>query len=260
MVEINPRIQERRIEIIRAKGKRRLRILLMVVLLVLLSLAAVLISKSSLLDVDEVVVLGAESELEKLIVTIANIPESKPLLEVDTQAISERIKRIPNVKGAKVSRSFGGKVTISVTLRKPSVLLSNIGQWFLIDLDGRVLERLPELPSNLEYPIVEANIKDLKVGEWVPEQVLFAIELAANLPSVLLADIAFVSLDEGIELMLFGEGKILLGDSEALESKILAASTILEQVDLAELIHIDVRTPDKPVLCRAVECSYDSYQ
>ena len=259
MVEINPRIQERRIEIIRAKGKRRLRILLTVVLSVLLSLAAVLISKSSLLDVDEVVVVGADSELEELIVAIANIPKSKPILEVDTQSILERIKRIPNVKGAKVSRSFGGKVTISVTLRKPSVLLSNLGEWFLVDLDGRVLERVSELPPNLEYPIVEGNFDGLKVGEWVPEQALYAIELAANLPSVLLADISFVSTNEGIELMLFGEGKILFGDNEALESKILAASTILEQVDLAELIHIDVRTPDKPVLCRAVECSYDSY-
>ena len=259
MVEINPRIQERRIEINRAKGKRRLRILLTVVLSVLLSLAAVLISKSSLLDVDEVVVVGADSELEELIVAIANIPKSKPLLEVDTQSILERIKRIPNVKGAKVSRSFGGKVTISVTLRKPSVLLSNLGEWFLVDLDGRVLERVSELPPNLEYPIVEGNFDELKVGEWVPEQALFAIELAANLPSVLLADISFVSTNEGIELMLFGEGKILFGDNEALESKILAASTILEQVDLAELIHIDVRTPDKPVLCRTVECSYDSY-
>ena len=231
----------------------------MAVLLVLLLLAAVLISKSSLLDVDEVVVVGVDSQLEELIVTVANIPKSKPLLEIDTQAISTRIKKIPSVRDAKVSRSFGGKVTISVTLREPSVLLSNLGQWFLIDLDGRVLERVPELPPNLEYPIVEGNFDNLKVGEWVPDQALFAIELAANLPPVLLADISFVSLSEGIELILFGEGKILFGDDKALESKILAASTILDQVDLAELIHIDVRTPDKPVLCRSSECSYDSY-
>ena len=109
MVEINPRIQERRIEIIRAKGKRRLRILLTVVLLGLLSLAAVLISKSSLLDVDEVAVVGADIEMEELIVTVANIPKSKPILEVDIQAISARVKRIPNVKDAKVSRSLGVK-------------------------------------------------------------------------------------------------------------------------------------------------------
>ena len=258
MTDIDPRIQERRIEIIRAKGKKRLRILLMLVLLILISLAAVLISKSSLLDVNEVVVIGVDSELEELIVAVANIPESKPLLEVDTGAISTRIKKIPIVKSVKVSRSFGGKVTVSVTLRKPSVLLSNSGQWFLIDLDGRVLERVPELPSSLDYPIVEGDFNDLKVGEWVPEQALFAIELAANLPPVLLADVSFVSPGDEIELMLFGEGKILFGDSEELESKILAASTILDQVDLTELIHIDVRTPDKPVLCRSFECSYDS--
>jgi len=259
MVEIDPRIQERRIEIIRAKGKRRLRVLLLVVLLALLSIAGVLLSKSSLLDVDEVVVVGAGTELEELIVVVANIPNSKPILEVDTKAISARIKEIPNIKDVKVSRSFGGKVTISVTLRKPSVLLSNLGQWLLVDLEGRVLERVAELPSDLKYPIVESNYEDLKIGEWVPDQALFAIDLAANLPPVLLADISFVSSGDGIELMLFGEGKILFGDYVALESKILAASTILEQVDLADLIHIDVRTPDKPVLCRSTECSYDSY-
>jgi len=230
----------------------------MVVLLALFASAAVLISKSSLLDVNEVVVIGVDSELEELIVTVANIPKSKPLLEIDTQAISTRIKKIPSVKSVKVSRSFGGKVTVSVTLRKPSVLLSNSGQWFLIDLEGRALERVPELPSTLEYPIVEGNFNDLKVGEWVPEQALFAIELAANLPPILLADVSFVSSGDEIELVLFGEGKILFGDNKGLESKILAASTILDQVDLTELIHIDVRTPDKPVLCRSSECSYDS--
>ena len=61
----------------------------MLVLLILISLSAVLISKSSLLDVNEVVVIGANSELEELIVAVANIPESKPLLEVDTQELSQ---------------------------------------------------------------------------------------------------------------------------------------------------------------------------
>ena len=73
MAEINPRIQERRIEIIRAKGKK-ITNATNGCFVRLLSLSAVLISKSSLLDVDEVVVLGANSELEELIVTVANIP------------------------------------------------------------------------------------------------------------------------------------------------------------------------------------------
>ena len=116
------------------------------------------------------------------------------------------------------------------------------------------------MPSNLEYPIVEGNFNDLKVGEWIPEQALFAIELAAKPSFRPTSRYLFVSTDEGIEFMLFGEGKILFGTIKRLNQKILAASTILEQVDLVDLIHIDVRTPDKPVLCRTVECSYDSYQ
>ena len=56
---------------------------------------------------DEVVVLGANSELEELIVTVANIPKSNLYLRLILRPPSERIKRIPNVKGAKVSRSRG---------------------------------------------------------------------------------------------------------------------------------------------------------
>ena len=77
MVDMDPRIQERRIEIIRAKGKRRLRILLMLVLVVLLAIAGFFISKSSLLDVDEIVVSGAKGDLKELIILQANIPNSK---------------------------------------------------------------------------------------------------------------------------------------------------------------------------------------
>jgi hypothetical protein len=259
MTEIDPRIQERRIEIIRAKGKRRLRILLMFILLILLSVAGLFISKSSLLVVDEIVVVGAEGELAELIINQANIQKSKPILEVDINAAASRIQEIPYVNDARINRSFGGKITISVTLRKATVALQNFGDWLLIDSEGRILEEIPEMLPNLRYPVIEGNFSDLRVGEWLPEQVLSAIELATNLPPVLLADTSFILPGEEIELVLFGQGKVLFGNNQALESKIVAASTILEQVNLAGLIHIDVRTPDKPVLCRSLECSYDSY-
>ena len=125
--------------------------------------------------------------------------------------------------------------------------------------DGRVLERVNEFPSDIPYPIVEGNFEDLRTGEWLPEQALFAIQLAASLPPILLADVSFVLTGAEIELVLFGQGKVLFGGNQRIEEKILAASTILEQADLADLIHVDVRTPDKPVLCRSLECSYDSY-
>ena len=258
MAEIDPRIQERRIEIIRAKGKRRLRILLMFILLILLSVAGLFISKSSLLDVDEIVIVGAEGELAEAILNQANISKSKPILEVDVTAVTSRIEEIPYINEARINRSFGGKITISVSLRKPTVVLQNFGDWLLIDSEGRLLERISEMSPSLRYPVIEGNFSDLQIGEWLPEQALSAVELANNLPPVLLADTSSILPGEEIELVLFGQGKVLFGNNQALESKIVAVSTILEQVNLAGLIHIDVRTPDKPVLCRSLECSYDS--
>ena len=67
MVDMDPRIQERRIEILRAKGKRRLRVVLLIVSLVLLIIGGVVVTKSSLLDVDSIIVKGADSELANLI-------------------------------------------------------------------------------------------------------------------------------------------------------------------------------------------------
>ncbi|MBT95342.1 MAG: hypothetical protein CL431_05180 [Acidimicrobiaceae bacterium] len=258
MAEIDPRIQERRIEIIRAKGKRRLRILLMFILLILLSVAGLFISKSSLLDVDEIVIVGAEGELAEAILNQANISKSKPILEVDVTAVTSRIEEIPYINEARINRSFGGKITILVSLRKPTVVLQNFGDWLLIDSEGRLLERISEMSPSLRYPVIEGNFSDLQIGEWLPEQALSAVELANNLPPVLLADTSSILPGEEIELVLFGQGKVLFGNNQALESKIVAVSTILEQVNLAGLIHIDVRTPDKPVLCRSLECSYDS--
>ena len=109
MTDIDPRIQERRIEIIRAKGKKRLRILLMLVLLILISLAAVLISKSSLLDVNEVVVIGVDSELEELIVAVANIPESKPLLRLILELSQRGLKKYQLLKVQKLVDRSGVK-------------------------------------------------------------------------------------------------------------------------------------------------------
>ena len=67
MVDMDPRIRERRIEILRAKGKRRLRVVLLLVSLIMLIIGGVVVTKSSLLDVDSIIVKGADSELANLI-------------------------------------------------------------------------------------------------------------------------------------------------------------------------------------------------
>ena len=187
MVDMDPRIRERRIEILRAKGKRRLRVVLLLVSLILLIIGGVVVTKSSLLDVDSIIVKGADSELANLIEEQSGIRKSTPLLEVNSRSAISRIKQIPQIKSARISKSFGGDVTINVTLRSPVAAASDKDSWVLLDSDGRVVDRILELPFG--YPVVEGLEKPLEIGKSVSEQGLSAIDLAKNLPPILAADI-----------------------------------------------------------------------
>ena len=256
MADMDPRIQERRIEILRAKGKKRLRIVLLVVSLLLLTLGGVIVTKSSLLDIDQIVINGADGELAVLISEQSNIRKSTPLLEVNSSGAIRGIEKIPQIKTARISKSFNGTLTITVTKRTAVVASHDGGSWVLFDQEGRVVDRVLELPFG--YPVIDGLNESPQMGEWVSDQALPAIELAMNLPPILVANISSVQIGEALELNLFGEGKILFGDVNNQNEKILAAATILEKADLTDLVHIDVRAPKNPVLCRSSECSYAS--
>ena len=59
---MDPRIQSRRIDVMRAKGRRRLRVLLLIVAVLSLGVGGYFLSKSSLFDVDEIVIEGVPEE------------------------------------------------------------------------------------------------------------------------------------------------------------------------------------------------------
>ncbi len=253
---MDPRIQSRRIDVMRAKGRRRLRVLLLGMAITSLGVGGYFISKSSLFDVDEIVVEGVSGELEDAVRTAAGIPKGKPLLEVNASSASENIEKISWVKEARISRSWGGTITIRVSTRDPVAAFESDDGWLVVDIEGRVLQVEDALPYYL-LPI-EKEVGSLTVGEWAPEQVIPLIQVAGTISSELAGDISSIKGDDQVELLLFSGSKILFGDTTDIESKVLAAATILSQVDQSSVLHIDVRAPLTPVLCRDPSCSYPS--
>ena len=124
---MDPRIQSRRIDVMRAKGRRRLRVLLLIVAVFSLVVGGYFLSKSSLFDVDEIVIEGVSEELEGEVRRAAGIQKGKPLLEVDSSSSSDRVEAIPWVKEARISKSWGGTITISVSSRDPVAAFVNQG-------------------------------------------------------------------------------------------------------------------------------------
>ena len=253
---MDPRIQSRRIDVMRAKGRRRLRLLLLIIAVLSLGVGGYFLSKSSLFDVDEIVIEGVSTELEGEVREAADINKGKPLLEVDSSSSSKRIEAIPWVREARISRSWGGTITIRVSTREPVAAFLSEEGWVVVDIEGRVLDKDDELPYDL-LPI-EEEVGSLSIGEWAPEQVIPLIQVAGTISTELTGDVSSIKGGNQIELLLFGGGKILFGDSSDIEEKALAAATILSQVDQSSVLHIDVRAPLTPVLCRDPSCSYPS--
>tara|TARA_B100002052_G_C15873087_1_gene595658 strand:- start:1653 stop:2330 length:678 start_codon:yes stop_codon:yes gene_type:complete len=214
------------------------------------------LSKSSLFDVDEIVIEGVSIELEGEVIEAADINKGKPLLEVNSSSSSKRIEAIPWVREARISRSWGGTITIRVSTREPVAAFLSEEGWVVVDIEGRVLDKEDELPYDL-LPI-EEEVGSLSIGEWAPEQVIPLIQVAGTISTELTGDVSSIKGGNQIELLLFGGGKILFGDSSDIEEKALAAATILSQVDQSSVLHIDVRAPLTPVLCRDPSCSYPS--
>ena len=253
---MDPRIQSRRIDVMRAKGLRRLRVLVLIVVILSLGVGGYFISKSTLFDVDEIVVEGVSGELEAEVRRVAGIRRGQPILEVDSSSSSKKIEEVPWVKEARISRSWGGTITIRVSTRDPVAAFENEEGWVVVDIEGRVLQERDELPYDL-LPI-EEEVGNLSIGEWAPEQVIPLIQVAGTISSQLTGDISSIKGGDQIMLLLFGGGKILFGDSSDIEEKVVAAATILSQVDQSSVLHIDVRAPLTPVLCRDPSCSYPS--
>ncbi len=117
---IDPRIRERRIEVIREAGRRRLRITLVIASTIVVLGLAYLTVQSPLLDVDRIRVSGAPRVGSAAVVAASGIEKGAPMLWVDTGHVAARLEQLPWVAHARVARDFPGTVNITVTEYHPT--------------------------------------------------------------------------------------------------------------------------------------------
>ncbi len=147
---IDPRLRQRRIEVRREEGRRRLRRLLIAVG-VLAALALVwAFTYSSFLDVDHVVVSGQAHTTEAEVRGAANIGRGQPMVYLDAAGAARRVEALPWVASASVHRSYPGTVHVDVVERVPAVAEPlQAGGFRLIDGEGHAIADTPALPSGV---------------------------------------------------------------------------------------------------------------
>lgn len=255
-MSMDPRLQARRIEVMRLRGRRRLKVMLALVVGSALAMALWwTLLHSPWFDVDVVSVQGAERTDPADVIEVAGITVGEPLLKVEISEAESAIAALPWIDTVDAATDLHGDVSFVVTERVPAAAVPGADGWLVVDADGRVLEQRPTAPADVT--VVEGRAWHAEPGGWIGESALPALDVAALLPLNLRSNVAAVRVgDAGLQLVLFGGGVVELGDATELDQKFLATLTLVMRVDLDCLERIDVRAPRVPVLTRLDGCPY----
>ena len=250
-VKIDPRIKQRRIDVKRDEGRRRLKTLVISLAVIAVAGAVVGAVRSPLLDVDHVVLTGGAHTTEQDAARAAGLDRSPQLIDVDSHAVARKVARLPWVNTATARREWPATVRIDVTERTVVASLPAAdGAWATADATGRVLELHPARPDAM--PSVAGAAPAGKPGSTLGPRGRAAMRVAAALPLAvrsITVEVAIADTGE-LELRVLDNAVVRLGDTSALEAKMAAVVTVLADLQPRSWRVLDVRVPRAPVLTR----------
>ena len=133
-VTVDPRMKARRVAVLRAEGRRRLRILLVAMGVILTAAAAWGVSLTPLLDVDRMAVSGIDPANRAEILESSQLLVGMPMAFLDVENAQSSIAALPWVRSARVWRDWPATVRIAVDPRVPAAVVpASGGRTALID-------------------------------------------------------------------------------------------------------------------------------
>ena len=223
----------------------------------LLALAAILwtLLWSPLLAVRRVTVVGSRHVAADAVVDATELDGSgRNLLLLSTEDVVQRVEGLPWVKEAEVDRMLPGTVRVTVTERKPALVLSLGAARWTLDARGNVLEAgearrgLPVL-AGVEVGRVQPGIKLLT------EESEDALRVFRSLPAVMRARVSgiFAPTRERITLSLDQGTVVRFGPAEQISDKLKVLKALLARLrsEGRTTAYIDVRVPTSPAISTA---------
>ncbi len=246
---IDPRLRDRRVAVLRAQGRRRLRVVIALLATALLLAGAWLLLYSPVLDVDRVTIEGARGDRITEVAVTSGIELGDPVLFADLGGAARAIERLPWVDDAQVERSLPASIAITVSRRTalgwvavPAPIGTTAG-FATVDGTGRVLEIVDEAPEGLPELTGVATVPapGLVVEPAAPAEAL------NGMPAELLALAASVRVDAGGATLVLADGvEVRIGELTDLETKGRVALAVLESLT-APIAYLDVQVPAVPV-------------
>ena len=242
---VEPKLQARRIEVARHQGRRRLRFVVLVLGVVIAVVAVFGATRSPALDVDHVVVRGADQTGAAAVRRASGVPLGRPLVSVDPAHVEARLERLPWVERASVARSWPGTVRITLTERTPIAVVGTGSAAVVVDGDGRAIAAA----HHEDLPVVAGA--PVAVGRELAAPRRSVVSILEEMPAALRREVAAAhATPSGIALTLTDDITVRWGDSSQPSAKADALAVLLEQADRSTIAGIDVSVPRAATVTR----------
>jgi cell division protein FtsQ len=267
---MDPRMWQRRVEVTRANGQRRLRLLTALLVACVLGLAAVIAVHSPLFAAKHVQVVGALNTPAAEIRDAAGLAKRPPLVDINAIAAAHGVEKLPWVLSATVAVHWPDSVTVKVTERKPIAAVGIAGRgdgsksnsadsWALVDGSGRVLAYVSAVPTGLFQ--VDVPTKAGPPGTQSPVLDQWGVDVAASIPTSLRARVRSIDVSSlaspssngvassgSVSLALSGDITAVIGPPVELPAKYEALESMFAGAPLQTGDVVDVTVPDEPTV------------
>ncbi len=246
---MDPRISARRTAVIREQGRRRLRILVVVLASSAVLIGAWFLLHTPLFGARSVTVTGNAHESAAQVIDEAGLASQPPLLDVDAGATAAHIEQLPWVRSASVSVSWPDGVHIRITEETPRFVVSEDGaHWATLSADGRVLAVSVAREDGLLLLTVPQPPG--APGTLLPARDDAGLDVASTLPASFAAQVTGVTVEPAgwVQLSMTTPIAVDIGTATQLTAKYEDVSSILAGATLHNGDVIDVSVPDAPTV------------
>jgi cell division protein FtsQ len=196
-----------------------------------------LIAFSSVFGVGTVEVHGIQVLTAAQVRAAASLRDGTPLVRVDTDAVTRRVEKLPEVASAQVRTSFPSTVVITVHERQPVGFVHRPDRDVLVDRTGFQYRTVGTAPAGLPRFVVPAGASARTTGGAVAT-------VAASLPAALRRQVRSIeALDpKSITLVLTANRVVRWGSASRSADKARLLPTLLAR----HPAQVDLTDPDQP--------------
>lgn len=245
---MDPRFVQRRVMVVRERGKRRLHVLIGLVSVLVAVLIAYWAVHSPFLDIDRVNVEATRNVTSDEIRVAAGVDMGSATLLADLGAIASRVEKLPWVAEAQVTRAMPGTIRIKVRERVARVWVRRpSGPVALIDRHGRIVDDVETAPVGI--PELRGLAKVPNLGAVLDSaDGTRGLDVLEKLPANFRSSVFAVEVVKGQIKLAMGFGlEVRLGDLRDIATKAAAAEAVIRALP-ERARYVDVRVPGAPAV------------